>query len=174
MIAIVNTDPKWGIGKAGALQVHISQDLQRFKKMTVGKVIIYGSKTMQTYPQGKPLPNRTNIILTRNPRPEMAGAYLADSVDNLLETVEELKKDCDFQDDDFIVVGGESIYKLLMPFCTDCHVTRIDQELPADSYFPNLDTDDEWELVNQSDWLTDTKNNLKFCYLHYQRIFKEN
>lgn len=174
MIAIVNTDPKWGIGKAGALQVHISQDLQRFKKMTVGKVIIYGSKTMQTYPQGKPLPYRTNIILTRNPQPEMAGAYLADSEENLLETVEELKKNCDFQDDDFIVVGGESIYKLLLPFCTYCHVTRIDQELPADSYFPNLDKDDEWELVDQSDWLTDTKNNLKFCYLHYQRIVKEN
>ncbi|NLJ70577.1 MAG: dihydrofolate reductase [Clostridiaceae bacterium] len=174
MIAIVNTDPKWGIGKAGALQVHISQDLQRFKKMTVGKVIIYGSKTMQTYPQGKPLPNRINIILTRNPQPEMAGSYLADSIDNLLEIIEDLKNTYDYQDNDFIVVGGASIYKLLLPFCTECHVTRIDQELPADSFFPNLDSDDEWQLVTQSDWQKDTKNNLQFCYLHYQRINKTN
>ncbi|HHU53428.1 MAG TPA: dihydrofolate reductase [Clostridiaceae bacterium] len=174
MIAIVNTDPGWGIGKAGALQVHISQDLQRFKKMTVGKVIIYGSKTMQTYPNGKPLPLRKNIILTRNPQPAMTGAYLADSLEELLELVEELKNDYNYRDDDFIVVGGESIYKLLLPFCTECHVTRINQELPADSYFPNLDIDREWELINQSEWLEDTKNNLRFCYLHYRRIIDNN
>lgn len=173
MIAIVNTDPNWGIGKAGALQVHISQDLRRFKAMTIGKVIIYGSKTMRTYPQGKPLPGRTNIILTRNPQPEMIGAYLADSLENLLELVEELKIEHAYQDSDFIVVGGESIYNLLLPYCNECHVTRINQELPADSYFPNLDTDHEWKLVDQSDWLTDPKNNLEFCYLHYQRIIGE-
>lgn len=169
MIAIVNTDPNWGIGKANELQVSISADLIRFKEMTTGKVIIYGSKTILTYPNHKPLPSRINIVLSRNPDLIIDGAIICNSIDSLLTKIEQLKEDHNFVSEDFIVVGGETIYRRLLPYCTECHVTRVNRVLPADSYFPNLDLSDDWQLVFQSEWHFDQKNDLDFCYIHYRR-----
>lgn len=170
MIAIVNTDPNWGIGKEGNLQVYISEDLKRFKKMTTNKVIIYGSKTLATYPEKKALPNRLNIILSRNSNLKIKNAIICPSVKKLLELLDEYKKSNRYSEKDFIVVGGEEVYKLLLPYCSDCFVTRIDQALPADKFFPNLDKDREWKLIDQSLWHENSTNNLKYRYLHYQRI----
>lgn len=170
MIAIVNTDSNWGIGKKGQLQVRISEDLKRFKRLTTNKVIIYGSKTLATYPGKKALPNRLNIVLSRNLNLEIENAIVCSSIEKLLKLLEEYKKKKKYKEEDFIVVGGASIYRALLPYCSDCFVTRIDKSLPADSFFPNLDEDKAWELVDRSSWRKDSKNNLRYSYMHYQRI----
>lgn len=169
MIAIVNTDPNWGIGKSNELQVRISEDLKRFKDLTLNKVIIYGSKTMQTYPKGRPLPNRTNIVLTRNRELIIEGAIVCYSLAELLDKVEQLKQEANLESEDFIVVGGAMIYEMLLPHCNKCYVTRIDQVLPADSFFPNLDQREDWELIEQSQWYHDLTNDLNYSYLTYRR-----
>lgn len=171
MIAIVNTDLNWGIGKENALQVHISEDLKRFKKMTTGKVIIYGKKTLLTYPKQKPLPNRKNIILSRDPNMQIENTLICHSLEELSVCINELKTTEDYQDEDFIVVGGASIYQQLLSSCTDCHVTCMETILPADCHFPNLDQMPEWEIVWQSERQFDQKNNLHYYYRHYQRLF---
>lgn len=169
MIAIVNVDSNWGIGKEGALQVHISEDLKRFKEMTTGKVIIYGKNTLQTYPGKKVLPNRQNIILSRNHDLAIDNAKICHSLEELFDTISNLKKEHDFVDEDFIVVGGASIYQQLIDYCTDCYVTFMNEELPADSYFPNLDELLNWEIIDESEKRYDERSQISYTYRHYQK-----
>ncbi len=167
MISIVNTDEKWGIGEKGHLQTYLSDDLKRFKKMTVGKVIIYGSNTLRTFPKGEPLPQRRNIILSRNREFQVDNALMVRSLPDLFRKIEELKAEFSYLDEDFIVVGGASVYHLLLDYCTDCYVTRMHKVFPADVYFPDLDALANWELIERSEKKIDSKTEIEFSYLHY-------
>lgn len=169
MIAIVNTDLNWGIGYQGRLQISISADLRRFKSMTIGKVIIYGAKTLATYPGQKALPGRKNLILSRQGQLRVDNAEICSSLDVLKQKVEEYKALYSFQDSDFVVVGGASVYESLLDDCSDVYLTRTYADLPADSYFPNLDLKENWELIDCSEKMLDDKSGLAYAYLHYQR-----
>lgn len=170
MIAIVNTDLNWGIGKEGDLQVHISNDLKRFKELTTGKVIIYGSKTLETYPKQKALPNRHNIILSRRQELIVENAEIVHTIKDLLKRIDQLKEEKNFKDNDFIVVGGESIYKQLLPYCTACYVTKMQIELEADAYFPNLNELSDWSLESESEKYFDSKNQIYYSFLIYKKV----
>ena len=164
MNLIVAVDNNWAIGNKNKLLVSIPNDMKHFREETTGKVVVLGRKTLETFPQGQPLKNRTNIILSRNAKHEVKGAITVHSVEELLE---ELKK---YDDEDVYVIGGDSIYKQLLPYCNVAHVTKIDHEYEADTYFPNLDRDPEWEITADSD--EQTYFDLPYQFLKYERIKK--
>lgn len=143
MNIIVNADLDWGIGKDGQLLVHIKEDMQRFKQLTVGRVIVLGRKTLSTFPSGKPLPDRTNIILTHDRAFNVEGAMICHSLKELACCLEA------YPSESVYVVGGSSIYQALLPFCQKAYVTRVHRRFQADSFFPNLDQHPDWILVQK-------------------------
>ncbi len=145
MKIIVAADKKWGIGYQNKLLVSIPKDMKHFKECTTGNVIVLGRKTMETFPGGKPLPNRTNIVLSGNKDLKIEGATVVNDIPALLE---ELKK---YDSDSVYIVGGESIYRQMLPYCDTAIVTKIDHAYSADAFFPDLDNDPEWEIADESD-----------------------
>jgi len=141
MQAIAAVDGGWGIGYKGKLLVSIPEDLKRFRELTLGKTVIYGRKTLMTFPGGKPLKKRRNIILTTDPEFTAEGAEIAHSVEEALELVKGTPGD------DIVVIGGESVYREFLPYVDRAEITAIDYTYQADAHFPNLDEDDEWELA---------------------------
>ena len=161
MNAIVAVDNNWAIGNGDKLLVSIPNDHKMFRQMTTGKVVVLGRKTLDTFPQGLPLPNRTNIILSHNRNLEVKGAVIVHDIDELFE---ELKK---YNTDDVFIIGGESVYKQMLPYCDTVHVTKIDHEYEADAYFPNLDSDPDFEITADSD--EQTYFDIPYVFLKYER-----
>ncbi len=162
MNVIVAVDQNWGIGQDGELLFRIKADLRRFRSLTIGKVVILGRKTLQTFPQGRPLSGRTNLILSRNPFYTVEGAIICRSIDELLSRCG------DYHPDDLFVIGGASIYDALLPFCQRVYVTRIHSSRPADRFFPNLDQLPEWHLMSEEP--LQEEDGLSFSYLTYERV----
>jgi dihydrofolate reductase len=145
MNLIVAVDKNWGIGKNDDLLVRIPADQKFFRETTIGKVVVMGRKTLESFPGQVPLKGRTNIVLTHDENYDGHGAIVVNSMDELKE---ELKK---YDDEDIFVIGGEKIYRQMLDMCKIAHVTKIDYAYDADAYFPNLDELDEWELVADSE-----------------------
>lgn len=161
MNIIVAVDSNWAIGNKDRLLVSIPNDHKHFREETTGKVVVLGRKTLQTFPQGQPLKNRTNIILSRDRDYTVKDAIVVHSVEELLEKLKE------YDTGEVYIIGGESIYRQLLPFCDTAHVTKIEHAYEADTYFPNLDADDEWEAVEESD--EQTYFDLAYTFVKYQR-----
>ena len=157
MNLIVNVDSNWAIGYRGKLLVSIPEDMKFFRSETTGKVVVLGRKTLDTFPGGQPLKNRTNIILTRNPNYQVKGAIICHSVEEVLE---ELKK---YNSEDVYIIGGDSIYKEFLPYCDVAHVTRTDHVYDADAWFPNLEEDPAWVLTGESEEKTYFDLEFRFC-----------
>ena len=161
MNLIVNVDSNWAIGYRGKLLVSIPEDMKFFRSETTGKVVVLGRKTLDTFPGGQPLKNRTNIILTRNPNYQVKGAIICHSVEEVLD---ELKK---YNSEDVYIIGGDSIYKEFLPYCDVAHVTRTDHVYDADAWFPNLEEDPAWVLTGESE--EKTYFDLEFRFCRYER-----
>ena len=145
MVAIVAVDSNWGIGRQGKLLVSIPADMKRFREMTTGKVVVLGRKTLETFPQGRPLPNRTNIILSRKQDYEVKDAVIVHDLDELQAEIQK------YDSADVCIIGGEQIYRMMLPYCDVCEVTHLDRAYESDAHFPNLDEDPEWELTDESE-----------------------
>lgn len=145
MNAIVAVDENWAIGNKGDLLVRIPADHKMFRQETTGKVVVLGRKTMDTFPGGQPLKNRTNIVLSGNTEYQVKDAIVVHSVEELLE---ELKK---YASEDIYIIGGTSVYEQMLPYCDVVHVTKVDRAYEADAYFPNLDRMPEWQITADSD-----------------------
>ena len=158
---IVTVDNNWAIGSKGGLLVRIPNDHKNFRQETTGKVVVLGRKTLETFPQGMPLQNRTNIILSKNPDYKVKDAIVVHSKEELLE---ELSK---YQDDEIYIIGGESVYRMMLPYCDVAHVTKIDHTYEADAYFPSLDEMDEWEITNDSE--EQTYFDIAYQFVKYER-----
>ena len=160
MRLIVAVDKNWGIGKNNDLLVSIPSDKKFFRQETTGKVVVMGRKTLESFPGGLPLKNRTNVVLTRN-----AGYRAKDTVivHDIPELLEELKK---YPSDAVYVVGGGTVYEELLPYCDEAYVTKIDFAYEADTYFPNLDQMPEWEMVEESE--EQTYFDLEFTFTRYE------
>ncbi len=139
MNIIVAVDKNWAIGKDNKLLVSIPADMKMFRQETTGKVVVMGRKTLESFPNGLPLKNRTNIVLTGNKDYNVKDAIIVHTVEELLE---EIKK---YPSEEVYCIGGDSVYKQLLPYCDTAHVTKIDFAYEADSYFPNLDEMPEWK-----------------------------
>lgn len=161
MNAIVAVDNNWAIGCKNSLLVRIPADHKNFRQETTGKVVVLGRKTLETFPQGMPLPNRTNIILSTNPQYKVKDAVVVHSKEELDA---ELKK---YPTEDVYIIGGESVYRMMLPECDAVHVTKIDHDYEADSYFPDLDQDDAWEITAESE--EQTYFDLPYYFIKYER-----
>lgn len=161
MRCIVAADKNWAIGKDNKLLVSIPSDMKFFRTQTSGKVVVMGRKTLESFPNGLPLKNRTNIVLTKNPDYKLDGAIIVHSVE---EALEEIKK---YPSDDVYCIGGDSVYRLFLPYCDTAHVTKIDFAYEADSYFPNLDEMPEWQVTGRSD--EQTCFDLEYEFVKYEK-----
>lgn len=138
MKAIVAVDKNWGIGKDGNLLVRIPEDMKNFKQTTINHVVIMGRKTMESM-GCKPLKDRLNIVLTRNYDINYPGFVFVHSETELIHYL----KDHDLFGESW-VIGGSEIYNLLLKYCMEVHITKIDAVFEADTYFNNLDTNKDW------------------------------
>ena len=145
MNLIVCVDAHWGIGNKGELLVSIPGDKRMFKENTTGKVVLGGRKTMEGLPGGTTLKGRTNIVLTHQKDYTFGDAIIVHSKEEALERLKE------YNDEDIFIIGGESIYRMMLPYCDKAYVTRTDFAYDADTYFPNLDEMPEWKLVKESE-----------------------
>ena len=161
MNLIAAVDKNWAIGYKNQLLVRIPEDQKWFRESTTGKVVIMGRKTLESFPNGRPLKNRTNIVITSDMNYQVNDAIVVHSIEEALEAVK------DYNDDDIYVIGGESIYRQMLPLCKVAHITKIDYAYQADAYFPNLDAMPEWELTADSD--EQTYFDLEYYFLKYQR-----
>lgn len=160
MNLIVAVDKNWAIGKNNKLLVSIPADMKFFRETTKGNVVVMGRKTLESFPQGQPLKNRVNIVITKNPDYKVKDAVVVHSVE---EAVEESRK----YDGEVYVIGGESIYREMLPYCDTALVTRIDHAYEADTYFPNLDEHPEWELTGETE--EQTYFDLEYVFTKYEK-----
>lgn len=160
MIAAV--DKNWAIGNKGDLLIRIPADLKFFREETTGKVVVLGRKTLETFPQGMPLKNRTNIILSSNEEFRVKDGLTVHSVEELLE---ELKK---YPTEDVYVIGGESVYRQLLPYCDTVHITKIEYAYQADAWFPDLDGLEEWKITADSE--EQSYFDVTYEFLRYERV----
>ena len=157
MNLIVAVDENWAIGKGGDQLIYISTDLKRFKELTTGHPVILGRKTLATFPGGRPLKNRRNLILSATAGYEVEGAEVFPDVDSLLSAAPQ----------DAFVIGGESVYRALLDRCDTAYVTKIHAAFPADRYFPDLDAHPDWTVWEESVPLEE--NGVVFHYITYKR-----
>lgn len=144
MRAILHADKEWGIGKNNRLMFRIPADMQFFKKTTTGNVVVMGSNTLKSFPGGKPLKDRTNIVLY----PDGEDRDDCKIVRSLSELFSEIKK---YPPEKVFVIGGMMMYKTLLPYCEEVLVTKVDAVGGADTYFENLDDNPDFELVYESE-----------------------
>lgn len=166
MNIIVAVDSNWAIGSKNKLLVSIPADHKFFRQETTGKIVILGRKTLETFPGGVPLKNRTNIILSKDKRYQVKDATVVHSIEELLEECKQYAKE------DIYIIGGESIYRQMLPYCEVAHVTKIEYEYDADAYFPNLDENDEWEITADSE--EQTYFDLEYHFIKYEKKEKGN
>lgn len=164
MNLIAAVDKNWAIGNKNALLVRIPADQKFFRETTTGKVVVMGRKTLESFPNGLPLKNRTNIVLTHEKDYRVSGAVVVNTMEELHE---ELKK---YADEDIYVIGGESIYKQLLDECDVAHITKIDFAYEADAYFPNLDEMPEWQITADSE--EQTYFDLEYYFYKYEKVKK--
>lgn len=163
MKEIVNVNKVWGIGKAGDLLINIPGDMKFFRETTRGAVVIMGSTTLDSFPRMAPLRGRVNIVLVDDDRKihaEAADAAAADRaagyateliyVRSLKEAVE-LGRRYEAAGRDVFVIGGATIYRIMLPYCDTCLVTINDCTREADTYFPDLAASGEWQQVASGD-----------------------
>ena len=180
MELIVNVTENWGIGLENRLLVSISADLRRFRQLTEGKTVILGRRTLETFPGGRPLKNRRNILLTANPdfRAEGAeivhseqeanpdfraeGAEIVHSEQELFAVLRTLPRE------ELCVIGGASVYRLLLDYCDAARVTKTGLVCKADAFFPDLDAAENWRIAAQSE--LQEENGLRFRYVDYVNL----
>ena len=161
MKLIVAVDKNWAIGKNGKLLVSIPADMKFFRETTTGNVVVMGKNTLNSFPNGLPLKNRVNIVMTTNRSFDGKGADVVYSLEDVLE---EVKK---YDTDRVYVIGGAAVYEQLLEYCDTAYVTYIDYAYEADRYFPNLDKMEEWKLEEERE--EQTYFDICYNYVTYER-----
>lgn len=158
MDLVVNVTENWAIGKGGDQLVYISADLKRFRQLTTGKTVVLGRKTLATFPGGRPLKNRTNLVLSGSVA-QIDGAEVYPDLDSLLQRLK--------QEDihNISIIGGASVYEALLPYCHKAYVTKTYGDFEADTFFPNLDEMEHWEIVHIDE--IQEEEGIRFQYVDY-------
>ena len=144
MKAILHADREWGIGKENSLMFKIPADMKFFKETTTGNVVVMGSNTLKSLPGGNPLKERINIVLY----PDGEKRQDCTVVNSLEELFTEIKK---YDGDKVFVIGGAMMYATLLPYCSEVLVTKVDAVGGADVFFENLDKNNNFKLIYESD-----------------------
>ena len=157
IVAIANNNV---IGKDNKLIWHLPEDLKRFKNITTGHTIIMGRKTFESL--GRVLPNRKHVILCND---------MELNIDNenviVLEDISLLKEYIDSEEENF-VIGGATIYKLLLPFAQKMYITKIDEDFVGDVYFPKIN-EEEWKIIQEEEGIKNETNPYDYKYITYLR-----
>ena len=156
MKAIVNVDKNWGIGIGNSLLNHLSPDMKFFKEKTTGNVVVMGKSTFLSFPGQKALPNRVNIVLTTDKSWSAPDVIVCHSLEELFVQLER------YDTNTVYVIGGESVYKQLLPYCNTAYVTKVETSKPADKFFPNLDEIEGWKITHNGEMLEHNGVNFKF------------
>ena len=160
MNCIVVVDRNWAIGCDGDLLFSLPTDMKRFRSLTLDGTVIMGRKTLDSFPGGKPLPRRRNIVITRNSDFTREGTEVVSSTEEALALTEGT------EDEKLWVIGGGSVYTALLSQCKRVYLTKVDAEAEsADTFFPNLDKLPGWEVESTSE--TIEENGLTFRFIDY-------
>lgn len=161
MDLIVAVDANWGIGKDGDLLQRISKDMKFFREMTTGNVLVMGRKTLESFPNQKPLPNRVNVVLTKNRAYQAEGVVFCHDIADLPQVLQP------YAEKKIFVAGGGTVYQQLLPQCEKAYVTKIYHTYPADTVFPNLDENPDWVLTEKGE--IQEENGVQFSFDTYKR-----
>ena len=160
MNAIVVVDRRWAIGCEGRLLFSLPTDMKRFRSLTLNGTVILGRKTLDTFPGGRPLPKRRNIVITHNVDFDREGCEIAGSLDAALELA------AGTPEDQLWVIGGGSVYTALLNKCKRVYLTKVDAAADdTDTYFPNLDKLPAWEVESTSEDFEE--NGLTYRFINY-------
>lgn len=157
---IAAVDQNWGIGKDGDLLFHIPEDMRFFRMMTKEKVVVMGRETLLSFPDAKPLKNRTNIVLSRNPAFCPEGVVVCHDVHALARRLAR------YNTEDIFVIGGSSVYALLRDYCRKAYVTKIDARRDADKFIADMDTLENWTQTETSE--KKEHNGIGFRFVTYE------
>ncbi len=161
MKLIAAADKNGGIGKDGKLIVYLADDMKHFRTTTMNSIVVMGRKTYESLPGREPLKGRRNIILSRNLELHSDDKFeVCHSVDELLYTLQDVEED-------IYVIGGGTIYSLLLPYCTEACITEIDSTFDADTFIPLFSELKDWELVSES--VKHKQNNITYSFVTYKR-----
>ena len=161
MNIIVAVDKNWAIGKNNKMMWSIPADMRFFREKTTGHVVVMGRKTLESFPNGLPLKQRTNIVLSRDKNYQVKGTLVMHTTEELLEHLK------GYAPEEIFIIGGESIYRQFLPYCNTAYVTKIDHAYDADTHFPNLDEMPEWEMTEAGE--EQTSFDLEFVFTKYER-----
>ena len=162
MIMIVAADKNWGIGIKGGLLTNLPEDMKFFRETTKNSVVIMGRKTLESFPEKKPLKNRVNIVITKSGNISGEGVIIVSSVEEAAEKAKE------YADKKVFVIGGGSVYKQMLKYCDTAYITKIDHVFEnADTFIDNMDELDDWKIVEISD--VKEYNGMKFNFVTYKR-----
>lgn len=161
MNLIVAVDRNWAIGNKGKLLISIPEDMKFFRESTTGNIVVMGKHTLKSFPNGLPLKNRVNIVLTTDRDFTAKDAVI---VHDMEEALAEIKK---YDTERVYVIGGSSVYEQMLSYCDTAYVTYIDYSYEADRYFPNLDESEEWVLTEESE--EKTYFDVEYYFRKYER-----
>ena len=152
--AIVHADKEWGIGKGNDMMFSLPKDMKFFRETTMGHTVVMGGKTLRSFPNQKPLKNRVNIVLSR-------GQVRDDCV--IVRSYDELKAEMKARENEEIfIIGGGEIYRELLPYCHGAYVTKVDAVGGAEVFFPNLDENENFVCVEESEPIDDNGYTIRF------------
>ncbi|MDY0235603.1 MAG: dihydrofolate reductase [Gudongella sp.] len=166
MILIFAVDGNWKIGVDGQMLVEIEEDLHRFKEITDGHIVVMGRKTMEALPGQNPLPNRINIIITRQEDFKKEGFLVVNSMEDLFPLLKQINPD---KEKKVFVTGGGTIARQLLLFCNKAYITKVFKDFKnTDTFIPNLDLDDAWEVASESE--VQRQDDIYYRYVDYERV----
>ena len=157
MKMIVCVSQNYGIGKSGDLLFSLPPDMKLFRETTQGKVVIMGRSTLDSFPGGKALKNRVNVVLTRDEAFEREDTYVFHSKEEVLDFVSQ------YNSDDVYVIGGAQIYEMFRDVCDEAIVTKVRKEVACDTFFFDIDSDTAWKKETESDIMVHEGTEFTFC-----------
>ena len=166
IITILHADKKWGIGKRNDLMFTLPLDMKFFRTTTSGHVVAMGENTLLSFPNSKPLKNRTHIVLSADPTHNYEGVINVHSFEEFLSKIKEYSLN-----EDVYIIGGASIYNQMIPYVDKVLLTKVDEDGGAEVFFHNLDEDDNFECVNEGEVINDNGHNIRFTtYINKNKV----
>lgn len=168
MKLIFAIDANWNIGVDGGMLFHLADDLKRFKKITMGNILFMGRKTLEALPNSKPLDGRTHIVLTRNEDYANPPALIVHSLDEAYRLIDVLNA---HGEKEVFCIGGGQVISQVLDKCDYAYITKVNKVYEYfDTSIPNLDEDETWEIVQESETMVDKDLGLEYKYIDYQRV----
>ena len=157
IISILNCDKEYGIGKRNGLLFSLKEDMSFFRKTTLNHVVAMGENTLLSFPGSKPLKNRTNIVLSQDPAHNYEGVINVHTFEEFLRVINEYS-----QKEDVYIIGGASIYRQTLPYVDYVYLTKVDAVGGAEVFFVNIDADERFDLISESEPIQDGEYQIRF------------